>query len=104
MALPSFTRAQLSAGAPGPNTALTIGVLDGVHRGHQALLGRLRAEARKRALSPGAVTLHPHPLTVLRPEIQPSYLTSLEDRIELMRDAGADWVIPMTFTGEVSEV
>jgi riboflavin kinase / FMN adenylyltransferase len=50
------------------------------------------------------VTLHPHPITVLRPEIAPSYLTSLEDRIELMRDAGAEWVIPLTFTGEVSEV
>ncbi|MCZ2111844.1 MAG: riboflavin biosynthesis protein RibF [Dehalococcoidia bacterium] len=104
MALPSFTRAQLAAGAPGPDTALTIGVLDGVHRGHQALLGRLRDEARSRALAPGVVTLHPHPITVLRPEVAPSYLTSLEDRIELMRDAGADWVIPLTFTSEVSEV
>lgn len=104
MAVPSFTLAQLSAGAPGPDTALTIGVLDGVHKGHQALLGRLRDEARKRALSPGVVTLHPHPITVLRPDIQPSYLTGLEDRIELMRDAGADWVIPLTFTSEVSEV
>lgn len=104
MTIPSFTLAQLAAGAPGPDTALTIGVLDGVHRGHQALLGRLRDEARKRALSPGVVTLHPHPVTVLRPDIPPSYLTSLEDRIELMRAAGADWVIPMTFTSEVSEV
>ncbi|MCC7088199.1 MAG: riboflavin biosynthesis protein RibF [Chloroflexi bacterium] len=104
MSIPTFTRAQLTAGAPGPETALTIGVLDGVHLGHQALLGRLRQEARKRALSPGVVTLHPHPITVLRPEVAPSYLTSLEDRIELMRDAGADWVIPLTFTGEVSEV
>lgn len=104
MAIPSFSVAQLSAGAPGPETALTIGVLDGVHLGHQALLHRLRDEARKRALSPGVVTLHPHPITVLRPEIAPSYLTSLEDRIQLMRDSGADWVIPMTFTGEVSEV
>jgi len=104
MAIPSFTHAQLSAGAPGPETALTIGVLDGVHRGHQALLGRLRDEARKRALSPGVVTLHPHPITVLRPEIAPSYLTSLEDRIQLIRAAGADWVIPLTFTGEVSEI
>lgn len=104
MTLPSFTRAQLTAGAPGPETALTIGVLDGVHLGHQALLRRLGDEARKRALSPGVVTLHPHPITVLRPEIAPSYLTSLEDRMELMRDAGADWVIPLTFTGEVSEV
>ena len=104
MSIPSFTLAQLTAGAPGHETALTIGVLDGVHKGHQALLGRLRDEARKRALSPGVVTLHPHPITVLRPEIAPSYLTGLEDRMELMRDAGADWVIPLTFTSEVSEV
>ena len=104
MTIPSFTRTQLTAGAPGPETALTIGVLDGVHRGHQALLARLRDEARKRALSPGVVTLHPHPITVLRPEIAPSYLTGLEDRMELMRDAGADWVIPLTFTSEVSEI
>ncbi len=104
MAIPSFTVAQLTAGAPGPQTALTIGVLDGVHLGHQALLGRLRDEARKRAFAPGVVTLHPHPITVLRPEIPPSYLTSLEDRMQLMRDAGADWVIPLTFTSEVSEV
>jgi len=104
MSIPSFTAAQLKAGSPGMETALTIGVLDGVHLGHQALLRRLSAEAKKRALSPGVVTLHPHPITVLRPEIAPSYLTSLEDRMELMRDSGADWVIPLTFTGEVSEV
>lgn len=104
MTIPTFTRAQLTAGAAGPETALTIGVLDGVHLGHQALLRRLSDEAKKRALAPGVVTLHPHPITVLRPEIAPSYLTSLEDRIELMRANGADWVIPLTFTGEVSEV
>ncbi|MEX0783707.1 MAG: riboflavin biosynthesis protein RibF [Dehalococcoidia bacterium] len=104
MPLPSFTLTQLRAGAPGPATALTIGVLDGVHLGHQHLLRQLREEARKRALAPGVVTLHPHPITVLRPEIAPSYLTALEDRMELMRDAGADWVIPLTFTSEVSEV
>lgn len=104
MALPTFTRTQLAAGAPGPETALTIGVLDGVHRGHQALLESLSVEARKRALSPGVVTLHPHPVTVLRPEIAPSYLTSLEDRISLMREHGAEWVIPLTFTSELSEI
>jgi len=104
MPIPAFTLAQLTAGAPGPESALTIGVLDGVHLGHQALLRRLSDEARKRALAPGVVTLHPHPITVLRPEIAPSYLTSLEDRIDLMRAAGADWVIPLTFTSEVSEI
>lgn len=104
MPIPSFTRTQLTAGAPGPDTAVTIGVLDGVHLGHQALIGRLRDEARARALSPGVVTLHPHPITVLRPDIPPSYLSSLDDRIEAMRAAGADWVLPLTFTSEVSEV
>ena len=104
MAIPSFTQTQLAAGAPGPETALTIGVLDGVHIGHQALLERLAEEAKMRALLPGVVTLHPHPITVLRPDIRPSYLTSLEDRIELMRAHGAAWVIPATFTSEVSEV
>ncbi len=104
MTIPSFTAAQLKAGAPGIPSALTIGVLDGVHRGHQALLERLAAEAATRGLSPGVVTLHPHPITVLRPEIQPSYLTTLERRIELMMQAGMAWVIPMTFTSDVAEI
>jgi len=104
MSIPSFTAAQLKAGAPGIPAALTIGVLDGVHKGHQALLGRLVAEATARGLSPGVVTLHPHPITVLRPEIQPSYLTTLERRIDLMMQAGMAWVIPMTFTSDVAEI
>jgi riboflavin kinase/FMN adenylyltransferase len=43
-------------------------------------------------------------MTVLRPDIAPSYLTSLDDRIALIREAGADWVLPLTFTSEVAEV
>lgn len=103
MPLPSLTLAQLAAAAPAGGTALTVGVLDGVHRGHQALLARLREEALARGLSPGVVTLHPHPLTVLRPDAPSSYLTSLEDRLRLLREAGADWVAPLTFTSELSE-
>ncbi len=104
MPIPAITAAQLRSGAPGRDTALTIGVLDGVHLGHQHLLGRLRDEAGTRGLAPGVVTLHPHPLTVLRPEVQPSYLTSLEQRVELMLKAGMDWVVPLTFTSDVAEV
>jgi riboflavin kinase/FMN adenylyltransferase len=104
VSLSPFTEAQMRAWAPGPETALTIGIFDGVHLGHQALLRRVAEEARKRALSPGVVTLHPHPMTVLRPEIAPSYLTSLDDRIALIREAGASWVLPLTFTSEVAEV
>jgi len=104
ISLPSLTLAQLEAAAPAGGSALVMGVFDGVHRGHQALLERLRREADARGLAPGVVTLHPHPVTVLRPDITPSYLTSLEDRLRLMRDAGASWVLPLTFTSELSEV
>ncbi len=104
MTLPSLTLAQLEAAAPAGGTALVIGVLDGVHRGHQALLNQLRIEAGGRGLDPGVVTLHPHPITVLRPDVSASYLTSLEDRLRLMREAGAAWVLPLTFTSELSEV
>lgn len=102
--LPSLTLAQLEMAAPAGGSALVMGVFDGVHRGHQALLARLREEADARGLAPGVVTLHPHPATVLRPDIMPSYLTSLEDRLRLMREAGASWVLPLTFTSELSEV
>jgi riboflavin kinase/FMN adenylyltransferase len=104
MSLSPFTEAQLRAWAPGPDTALTIGVFDGVHLGHQAVVARVAEEARKRALTAGVVTLHPHPMTVLRPDIAPSYLTSLDDRIAFIREAGATWVLPLTFTSEVAEV
>jgi riboflavin kinase/FMN adenylyltransferase len=104
MVIPTFTAAQLRSGAPGIPSALTIGVLDGVHMGHRALLQRVREEAVKRGLAPGVVTLHPHPITVLRPEVQPSYLTSLERRIELMLAEGMDWVVPLTFTSDVAEI
>ncbi len=102
--LPSLTSAQLEMTAPAGGSALVMGVFDGVHRGHQALLKRLREEAEARGLTPGVVTLHPHPVTVLRPDITPSYLTSLEDRLRLMREGGAAWVLPLTFTSELSEV
>lgn len=102
--LPSLTLAQLEMAAPTGGSALVMGVFDGVHRGHQALLARLREEGDARGIAPGVVTLHPHPATVLRPDIMPSYLTSLEDRLRLMREAGASWVLPLTFTSELSEV
>ncbi len=104
MTLPTLTSAQLELAASEGGSALVMGVFDGVHRGHQALLGRLREEADARGLAPGVVTLHPHPATVLRPDIMPSYLTSLEDRLRLMREGGASWVLPLTFTSELSEV
>ena len=84
--------------------ALTIGVFDGVHRGHHMLIDRLRAEATNRGLGSGVVTFHPNPITVLRPEVPLSYVTTLEQRVELLHERGVDWVAVVQFTSELALV
>lgn len=99
-----LTRDELRhAVGPGPQ-ALTIGVFDGVHRGHQMLLARLQDEARGRGLGAGVVTFHPNPLAVLRPETPFAYLTTLEQRLELLQGTGVDWVAVVQFTSELALV
>ena len=104
MSVTHLVRSQLEAFKSTANTAVTIGVLDGVHLGHQALLKCLYDEAIKKDLEPGVITLHPNPITVLRPEIRARYLTSLEERITLLKENGAKWVAPLTFTSELAEI
>ncbi|HJN91876.1 MAG TPA: bifunctional riboflavin kinase/FAD synthetase, partial [Dehalococcoidia bacterium] len=57
----ALAREELQRAAIGRPTALTIGVFDGVHRGHQALLRRVLESARRDNLAAAAVTFHPHP-------------------------------------------
>ena len=97
-------REELRAAVRSGEYAVTIGVFDGVHRGHQMLIDRLREEAASRGLGAGLVTFHPHPVSVLRPDIQVSYLTSLETRVERLRARGLDWVSVVQFTSEVAQV
>ncbi len=99
-----LSREELARHAAGRPTAITIGVFDGVHRGHRHLIDALRGRAAERGLASGIVTLHPSPIQVLRPEVRVSYLTSLEERVELLRATGVDTVAPLTFTSEVAEL
>ena len=100
----TLSREELTRNAPGRPSAITIGVFDGVHRGHRYLIETLRERARARDLASAAVTLHPSPVQVLRPQVRIAYLTSLEERIELLRATGVDAVAPLTFTSEVAEL
>ena len=84
--------------------ALSIGVFDGVHRGHQMLIRRMLDEARDRRLTGGVVTFHPHPITVVRPDVHVTYLESLERRVELLHAVGADFVSVLQFTSELQQV
>lgn len=84
--------------------ALSIGVFDGVHGGHQALVKRMLEKAGSRGLTGGVVTFHPHPRTVIRPDQPFQYLESLEHRVELLRACGVEFVSVLQFTSEVQQV
>jgi riboflavin kinase/FMN adenylyltransferase len=99
-----LSREELERHAPGQPSAVTVGVFDGVHLGHCSLIERLRAEAAARGLASAVVTLHPAPVQVLRPAVRIAYLTSLEERVELLRATGVDAVAPLTFTSEVADL
>ena len=74
---------------------VVIGVFDGVHKGHQELLTRAKAIADGREII--ALTFDPHPTTVFAPDRAPSMLTTLPDRVELLKIHGADQVAVMKF-------
>ncbi|HVH42161.1 MAG TPA: bifunctional riboflavin kinase/FAD synthetase [Labilithrix sp.] len=84
-------------------SAVIIGNLDGVHRGHQAVLRQARAIADARGLSTVVLTFDPHPTEVLRGS-GPPRLATLERRIELLRRHGADEVVVEPFTQELAAV
>ena len=65
----------------GPPTAIAIGSFDGVHRGHAAILERLRARAAERGLLPAVLTFEPLPREFLAPGSAPPRLTSLAERL-----------------------
>jgi riboflavin kinase / FMN adenylyltransferase len=85
-------------------TVVTVGMFDGVHRGHQALLALVAAEAAERGVPAAAVTFDRHPLAVLRPGAEPPLLTTLDRRVELLAGAGMGVVLVLEFTRELSEV
>jgi riboflavin kinase/FMN adenylyltransferase len=75
------------------NGATTVGNFDGVHRGHGALIAELRAQARAVHGPAVAVTFDPHPIALLAPERLLPRLTTIDDRADLLRAAGADAVV-----------
>lgn len=87
-----------------PGSVVTIGVFDGVHPGHRHVLTTAISSSRARSLPSVAMTFHPHPAALLRPEWAPRYLTSLDDKIDLILQAGIDHVVVMTFDEALAHV
>ncbi|MBK8019395.1 MAG: bifunctional riboflavin kinase/FAD synthetase [Betaproteobacteria bacterium] len=70
--------------------ALTIGNFDGVHRGHQAMVGRLLAAARARKLPAAVMTFEPHPREFFSPADAPARLSPLREKLERLAELGVD--------------
>lgn len=86
------------------NAVLTIGSFDGVHLGHQQILDRVKALARQCDGESLVITFHPHPRLVIYPKDNSLQLiTSIDEKVELMRRYGIDNVIVVPFTVEFSQ-
>ncbi|HXC52243.1 MAG TPA: bifunctional riboflavin kinase/FAD synthetase [Candidatus Limnocylindrales bacterium] len=79
-------------------SVVTIGNFDGVHRGHQVILERLRSEASRRGASAVVLTFEPHPISVVRPEAAPLGIMTLPDRLRAIAAEGADLTIVQHFS------
>lgn len=84
----------------GTPRAVAIGTFDGVHVGHQRIIGMAMDAARAMQGVSTVVTFEPHPAMVLHPESAPAILTPLEVKIDLLEHLGVDEVIAIPFTRE----
>jgi riboflavin kinase/FMN adenylyltransferase len=80
----------------GPSIAV-IGNFDGVHRGHQQVLGAVTAEAREKSYRSIAITFDPHPDQFLRPETAAKLITPIPERLGLLAQTGVDAILILPF-------
>ncbi len=95
---------ELTRTAPIRDTVLTIGVFDGVHLGHQHLIKEVKHQAKPHGFLSGIVTFYPHPRLVLFPKKKLTYLTSLEERLALLRHGGAEIVATLSFDSALAQL
>jgi riboflavin kinase / FMN adenylyltransferase len=79
---------------------VTIGVFDGVHRGHQELINHAVKAGRSRGVPTVLMTFDPHPMEVVFPGSHPAQLTTLTRRAELVEEMGIDVFLVMPFTSD----
>jgi riboflavin kinase/FMN adenylyltransferase len=94
--------AEIPAGF-GP-TVVAIGNFDGVHRGHQAIIAKVRERAQALRAKSVALTFDPHPVRLLRPEQAPRLITPMPQRLDLLAATGLDAAVVVPFTEEFSRL
>lgn len=85
-------------------SAVTIGFFDGVHRGHQSIIGRAIEHAEQRELRSVAVTFDRHPMRVVAPASVPPLLMTAERRVRTLKETGVQRVVVLEFDEELSRL
>lgn len=85
-------------------SVLVLGMFDGVHRGHQALMQKARALADRWNVPMVVMTFDKHPLSLIAPAMAPPMLTTSQERLRLIEAQGADIVCVVPFTQEVRQI
>jgi riboflavin kinase/FMN adenylyltransferase len=83
---------------------VTLGSFDGVHLGHQYLVDSVIRSAREQNAASVVVTLHPHPRLVLRPEVPLALLSTIDERLDLLKHLGLDYVVVFPFNTETMRI
>jgi riboflavin kinase/FMN adenylyltransferase len=86
----------------GNGTIVTVGMFDGVHRGHQAVLREIVERAKTAGRKSVLVTFEPHPLEVVNPQAAPLLLTSRGEREEILALTGLDYLVVLRFDRELA--
>ncbi|MEC9301809.1 MAG: bifunctional riboflavin kinase/FAD synthetase [Acidobacteriota bacterium] len=82
---------------------LALGNFDGLHRGHVAIIDRVRSRAYERGVLPIALTFDPHPPRVIRPDKAPELLMTVTQKFEALTAAGVGGIAVLRFTEEMSQ-
>jgi riboflavin kinase/FMN adenylyltransferase len=84
--------------------SVALGSFDGVHLGHQQVIAAAVDAAAANGLTAAVATFYPHPASVLRPELAPYELSTLERRADLVGELGVDELVVIRFTREFSQI
>ena len=95
---------ELALISPKRSTALTIGVFDGVHLGHQLLIDKVKEKAAANNLESIIVTFLHHPRLILGHQSHITFITSIEERVKLLKNLGVSHVVTLSFTHELARL
>ncbi|EGO63203.1 bifunctional riboflavin kinase/FAD synthetase [Acetonema longum] len=83
------------------NIAIALGTFDGVHVGHQRIIGKTVAYAKKQQGTSAVLTFSNHPMSIIDPRHNPLQITSMQQKIDLIAEIGVDLLFFVPFTAEL---